>query len=84
MRKSFAAPIILALRQLGAAMLFSAAFAAASAGAHAADRQPLVSVDWLKAHLGDGDLVVLDIRSAIDGGGTQAACTATTTRPAGA
>ena len=54
---------------------------------------PLVGVDWLKAHLNDPNLVVLDIRSAIDGGGAEglrrprtsrAACTATTTRPAGA
>lgn len=33
---------------------------------------PLVSVDWLKAHRTDADLVVLDIRSAIDGGGSEA------------
>ena len=47
---------------------------------------------WLKQHLGDPDLVVLDMRSAIDGGGREAyarrispaRCTATTTRPAGA
>lgn len=30
--------------------------------------QPLVSVDWLEQHLNDEKLVVLDIRSAIDGG----------------
>ncbi len=28
---------------------------------------PLVDVDWLEAHLGDDDLVVLDVRSGIDG-----------------
>ena len=33
---------------------------------------PLVGVDWLKAHLNDPNLVVLDIRSAIDGGGVKA------------
>ncbi len=37
---------------------------------------PLVSTAWLKARLGSGgaqsDLVVLDIRSAIDGGGHDA------------
>ena len=33
---------------------------------------PLVGVDWLKAHLNDLNLVVLDIRSAIDGGGVKA------------
>lgn len=58
-----------ALRRLGAAMLFSAALAAASAAAHAA---PLVSVQWLDSHRGDPDLVVLDVRSAIDGGGAKA------------
>src|SRR5215475_6326062 len=58
-----------ALRQLGAAVLFSAAFAASVAGAHA---EPLVTVEWLNANRADPDLVVLDIRSAIDGGGAQA------------
>src|SRR6185312_5236965 len=33
---------------------------------------PLVSTGWLKQHLNDADVVVLDIRSAIDGGGTEA------------
>ena len=37
-----------------------------------AEVTPLVSVDWLKAHLHDQNLLVLDIRSAIDGGGTAA------------
>ncbi|HKS86911.1 MAG TPA: sulfurtransferase [Pseudolabrys sp.] len=58
-----------ALRRLGAAMLFSAAMAVSVAGAHA---DPLVTPQWLNSHLADPDLVVLDIRSAIDGGGTQA------------
>jgi len=58
-----------ALRRLGAAMLFSAALAASAAGVHA---EPLVSVQWLNTHHADPDLVVLDIRSAIDGGGAQA------------
>lgn len=52
------------LRRLGAAMLFSAALAASAAGAHA---QPLVDAQWLKGHLNDSKVVVLDIRSAIDG-----------------
>ena len=34
--------------------------------------QPLVSVEWLNSHLRDANLVVLDIRSAIDGGGAEA------------
>lgn len=33
---------------------------------------PLVSVDWLAAHLGAPGLLVLDIRSAVDGGGAPA------------
>jgi thiosulfate/3-mercaptopyruvate sulfurtransferase len=44
----------------------------ASAPAGAAGVTPLVSVDWLAAHRGDPDVVVLDIRSAIDGGGAEA------------
>jgi thiosulfate/3-mercaptopyruvate sulfurtransferase len=37
-----------------------------------AGAQPLVSVQWLDSHLHDANLVVLDIRSAIDGGGEKA------------
>src|SRR5690242_20342039 len=58
-----------AVRRLGAAILFSAALAASVAGAHA---EPLVTAEWLNAHRADPNLVVLDIRSAIDGGGAQA------------
>jgi thiosulfate/3-mercaptopyruvate sulfurtransferase len=45
---------------------------AAAAPAQAAQATPLVSADWLAAHRGDADLVVLDIRSVIDGGGGEA------------
>lgn len=45
---------------------------AISAPARAAGATPLVSVDWLATHRGDADVVVLDIRSAIDGGGAEA------------
>ncbi len=72
MRHSFAPAVTRTLRRLAGAMLFSATLAASAAGVHAAERQPLVSVDWLKDHLKEPDLVVLDIRSAIDGGGAQA------------
>ena len=34
--------------------------------------EPLVSPQWLKEHLADPAIVVLDIRSAIDGGGAEA------------
>lgn len=53
---------------LAALMTLGAAFTASAAPA----AQPLVSVEWLKAHLSDKDIVVLDIRSAIDGGGAKA------------
>jgi thiosulfate/3-mercaptopyruvate sulfurtransferase len=33
---------------------------------------PLVSRDWVKARLGNPDVVVLDVRSALDGGGAEA------------
>jgi thiosulfate/3-mercaptopyruvate sulfurtransferase len=57
--------------------LFAAALAAivslgATFTASAADIQPLVSAQWLNGHLHDKSLVVLDIRSAIDGGGAKA------------
>jgi len=64
MTKLFPADFAVTLRRLGAAMIFSAAFAASAAGAHA---EPLVSPAWLNTHLHDSNLVVLDIRSAIDG-----------------
>ena len=49
---------------------------ALTAPSFGAEVTPLVGVDWLKAHLNDKDLVVLDIRSAIDGGGLKAYQTA--------
>jgi thiosulfate/3-mercaptopyruvate sulfurtransferase len=45
-------------------MLFSATLAATAAGAHA---EPLVSPSWLEGHRAEPGLVMLDIRSAIDG-----------------
>jgi thiosulfate/3-mercaptopyruvate sulfurtransferase len=68
MRKFFTADLARTLRRCGAAMLFSATLAASVAGAHAGSvAEPLVSAQWLNGHLRDADLVVLDIRSAIDG-----------------
>jgi thiosulfate/3-mercaptopyruvate sulfurtransferase len=64
MTKIFHTDFSAALRRLGAAMVFSAALAVSAAGAHAT---PLVSPAWLNTHLHDQNLVVLDIRSAIDG-----------------
>ncbi len=57
------------LRPLAAAAVVS--FALAAPG-HAEPATPLVSTGWLKQHLQDPDVVVLDVRSAIDGGGAEA------------
>ncbi|MEI7804151.1 MAG: sulfurtransferase [Hyphomicrobiales bacterium] len=56
-------------RHLGAVALLVSAIAGQAAAANA---EPLVSAAWLKAHLNDANVVVLDIRSAIDGGGAEA------------
>ncbi|HET7850232.1 MAG TPA: sulfurtransferase [Pseudolabrys sp.] len=60
MKKSstFIAQTLAAFFALTLATMLAAAPAAA---------EPLVSPAWLKAHLGESNLVVLDIRSAIDG-----------------
>jgi thiosulfate/3-mercaptopyruvate sulfurtransferase len=55
------------LRRLAVAAAFAAV---AASPALAAD--PLVSAQWLNDHRADSNLVVLDIRSAIDGGGAKA------------
>lgn len=64
MRKFFA-PFLAA--GLSALVSLGATFTAS-----AAEPQPLVSVSWLKQHLDDKNLLILDIRSAIDGGGAKA------------
>jgi thiosulfate/3-mercaptopyruvate sulfurtransferase len=53
-----------------AAVLLVVAVAAMPASAGAAE--PLVSAEWLKGHLSDPAVVVLDVRSSIDGGGAEA------------
>src|SRR5262245_66556883 len=67
-------PVLHVLRWLLApaflAVLLLAGAPSVSAGHEAAPA--LVSPAWLKQHLADADLVVLDIRSAIDGGGAEA------------
>src|SRR5689334_8350075 len=72
MTKKFAA--FAALRRFAArlALGFALVVPALTAPSFGAEPQPLVGVDWLKAHLSDPDLMVLDIRSAIDGGGEKA------------
>src|SRR5262249_61072169 len=57
------------VRRLSAVILLRAAFVVSVAGVHA---EPLVTAEWLNGHRTDPDLIVLDIRSAIDGGGAQA------------
>jgi thiosulfate/3-mercaptopyruvate sulfurtransferase len=49
-----------------------ASFVAAAVPAMAEPAAPLVWAQWLKEHQGDPALVVLDVRSAIDGGGAEA------------
>ena len=58
----------LARAALAAVALAVFAFSPASAG----DPSPLVSAAWLKERLNGPDLVVVDIRSALDGGGAEA------------
>ena len=69
MRKYFTSGFVCRLRSFaaGLALALLIAMPVAAAGA-----QPLVSVQWLNSHLRDANVVVLDIRSAIDGGGAKA------------
>src|SRR5207244_2365066 len=60
----------LSRRALVAAVM--ASIAVASIPALAASAEPLVGPQWLNAQRANPDLVVLDIRSAIDGGGAEA------------
>jgi thiosulfate/3-mercaptopyruvate sulfurtransferase len=53
-------------------VLVSLAALAFTAPARADSVTPLVSTAWLKEHLKDPDVFVLDVRSAIDGGGVEA------------
>lgn len=53
-------------------LLVALALASAAAAAVAQEAPPLVSAQWLMQQLGNPRIVVLDIRSAIDGGGVEA------------
>ncbi len=53
-------------------LVLALAAISAAASAPAQEAGPLVSVDWLKLQLGQPNLVILDVRSAIDGGGVEA------------
>jgi thiosulfate/3-mercaptopyruvate sulfurtransferase len=60
------------IRRLGQ-LTAASALAALMVGSALGDGvTPLVSTSWLKTHFADADLVVLDIRSAVDGGGAAA------------
>ena len=58
------------VRRIFAAAVLLSAVAVTPAGAEAA--KPLVSAQWLMEHRSDPAVLVLDIRSAIDGGGVEA------------
>jgi thiosulfate/3-mercaptopyruvate sulfurtransferase len=69
-RRSFAMSLLAGFARLtlaAAVLLGAVALPAAAASA-----PPLVSVQWLKERLTDPAIVVLDIRSALDGGGVEA------------
>jgi thiosulfate/3-mercaptopyruvate sulfurtransferase len=68
MKRTFFSRPVGMLRLAGALALALALAAPASA----ADAPPLVSPGWLNEHLKDPGLIVVDIRSAIDGGGARA------------
>jgi thiosulfate/3-mercaptopyruvate sulfurtransferase len=60
------------MRKIFAALTLLFAFVLAAPAMAAGTAAPLVSPQWLDAHLHDAGLVVLDVRSDIDGGGTKA------------
>jgi thiosulfate/3-mercaptopyruvate sulfurtransferase len=60
------------LRPLAVLALFALAALALASPARAESVTPLVSAAWLQQHRGDPDVFVLDVRSAIDGGGAEA------------
>src|SRR6202008_4582692 len=62
-------PVVRLLQALAAVAVLSVLVAPA---AEAETATPLVSAGWLQQHLKDPDLLVLDVRSAIDGGGAEA------------
>ena len=61
-----------ASRLLRRFVILALAALALAVPARAESVTPLVSTTWLQQHLGDPDVFVLDVRSAIDGGGAEA------------
>src|SRR5262249_46991540 len=62
-------PLIRRLSRLGSALLVAGALAGPALSDAAT---PVVSPAWLQARLGSAEVVVVDVRSAIDGGGAEA------------
>lgn len=67
MATSFSSDIFRTLRLVSGALAVALMLTLPAAAA-----EPLVSVQWLKQHRADPNVVVLDIRSAIDGGAAKA------------
>jgi thiosulfate/3-mercaptopyruvate sulfurtransferase len=65
-------PLVSAFRFLRPIAIAAVVSFALVAPGHAESATPLVSTGWLKQHQKDADVFVLDIRSAIDGGGAEA------------
>jgi thiosulfate/3-mercaptopyruvate sulfurtransferase len=63
--------VLFRARRLAALVAVSAAVCLVLAGVPALAADPLVSPQWLKENLASPNLVVLDIRSALDGGGAE-------------
>jgi thiosulfate/3-mercaptopyruvate sulfurtransferase len=62
-------PFVRRILRIAAVLTFAGILAGP---ALASEATPLVSPAWLKARLGSPEVVVLDVRSAIDGGGAEA------------
>jgi thiosulfate/3-mercaptopyruvate sulfurtransferase len=69
MKRNFSFRPACALRSFAGALALTLALAVPVS---AADAPPLVSAGWLNARLQDAGLIVVDIRSSIDGGGSRA------------
>src|SRR6187431_2381063 len=64
--------VVASLSRRAFAVAVLASIAMAGMPALAVPVEPLVTAPWLKDHQSDPSIVVLDVRSAIDGGGAEA------------
>src|SRR4249919_1971024 len=64
--------VVASLSRQAFAVAVLASIAMAGMPALAGPVEPLVTAPWLKDHQSDPSIVVLDVRSAIDGGGAEA------------